>query len=260
MLLATQGRHTRRGGGGGSLRRSFCGTGEVLRGSGAVGGVLQWQLSTRDWRCRTSRTTVYCVFMVGLMCARCKAWCRGNGKMRRILYLAAGAAILSGCQTGNPNDYLQVGYGPGFQVAHARCEYPMQPCRKGHLRLGNAELCARGGDRKRAGNIARKDQFMKNCLILHGWQRAARVKARTADHVARAQPTAPRPRPAWMSEPPHVPSGRVEISAGLNELKRRRVRKSNCGALPGAAARSWQLAPLCSCRGGLYSQWRARRS
>lgn len=40
----------------------------------------------------------------------------------KALWALCATAALCGCQTSNQADYVQIGYGPSFDVAHAQCE------------------------------------------------------------------------------------------------------------------------------------------
>ncbi|KAA3448559.1 hypothetical protein C7I87_21045 [Mesorhizobium sp. SARCC-RB16n] len=87
--------------------------------------------------------------------------------------MALGAiAALCGCQTSNQADYMQIGYGPSFDVAHAQCELQKGSADQGYIAIGSPGFVAGAGIGNALGNLAAEDQYMKNCLILSGWKRA----------------------------------------------------------------------------------------
>ncbi|MBZ9725293.1 hypothetical protein LB554_15180 [Mesorhizobium sp. CO1-1-11] len=60
-------------------------------------------------------------------------------KINPIMALGA-IAVLCGCQTGNQADYMQIGYGPSFDVAHAQCELKKGSADQGYLRSDRRAL------------------------------------------------------------------------------------------------------------------------
>ncbi|MBZ9907763.1 hypothetical protein LB557_17285 [Mesorhizobium sp. BR115XR7A] len=107
--------------------------------------------------------------------------------------MALGAiAVLCGCQTGNQADYMQIGYGPSFDVAHAQCELQKGSADQGYIAIGSPGFVAGAGIGNALGNLAAEDQFMKNCLIINGWKRAPHGKgAAAAATVASGAPPTP---------------------------------------------------------------------
>ncbi|MER9302919.1 hypothetical protein [Mesorhizobium sp. M0496] len=97
----------------------------------------------------------------------------GGLGMKIKAFMALGAvAALCGCQTSNQADYMQIGYGPSFEVAHAQCEMRKGSVDQGYLAIGSPAFVAGAGIGNALGNLAAEDQYMKNCLILSGWKRA----------------------------------------------------------------------------------------
>ncbi|MBZ9748293.1 hypothetical protein LB516_23970 [Mesorhizobium sp. CO1-1-7] len=106
--------------------------------------------------------------------------------------MALGAiATLCGCQTSNQSDYMQIGYGPSFDVAHAQCEMQKGSADQGYIAIGSPGFVAGAGIGNALGNLAAEDQYMKNCLILSGWKRAPHGQgtAAVAAVAAGATPT-----------------------------------------------------------------------
>lgn len=91
--------------------------------------------------------------------------------MQRGVCLIACALFLVGCQTANKADYIQIGYGPSFDVAHAQCELQSGSVDRGYFAFGSPAFVAGAGLGNAIGNAVARDQFMKNCLILKGWKR-----------------------------------------------------------------------------------------
>ena len=83
----------------------------------------------------------------------------GGLEMRRSLTLAAVAALLSACQTSNPADYMQIGPGPVFAYAHARCEIASNGVDRGYFAWGSPSYVAGAALGNALGNAARRDQF-----------------------------------------------------------------------------------------------------
>lgn len=101
--------------------------------------------------------------------------------MRIKAFVALGAtAALGGCQTSNQADYMQIGYGPSFDVAHAQCEMHKGSVDQGYIAIGSQGFVAGAGIGNALGNLAAEDQYMKNCLILSGWKRAPHGQSATA--------------------------------------------------------------------------------
>jgi hypothetical protein len=113
-------------------------------------------------------------------------------RVKALMALCATAA-LCGCQTSNQADYVQIGYGPSFDVAHAQCEMQKGSVDQGYLAIGSPGFVAGAGIGNALGNLALEDQYMKNCLILSGWKRASRgqgaAPAAAAAVAAGASPT-----------------------------------------------------------------------
>ncbi|WP_292137666.1 hypothetical protein, partial [Mesorhizobium sp.] len=101
--------------------------------------------------------------------------------MRIKAFVALGAtAALGGCQTSNQADYMQIGYGPSFYVAHAQCEMHKGSVDQGYIAIGSPGFVAGAGIGNALGNLAAEDHYMKNCLILSGWKRAPHGQGATA--------------------------------------------------------------------------------
>lgn len=60
-------------------------------------------------------------------------------KIKALLALCA-AGALCGCQTSNQADYVQIGYGPSFDVAHAQRELQKRSVDQGTLPSGRQDL------------------------------------------------------------------------------------------------------------------------
>ncbi|MER8489337.1 hypothetical protein NKI51_10740 [Mesorhizobium australicum] len=110
---------------------------------------------------------------------------------RKSLMALAAILPLCGCQTSNQADYMQIGYGPSFDVAHAQCEMQKGSADSGYIAIGSPGFVAGAGIGNALGNLAAEDQYMKNCLIISGWKRAPHGQgaAATAAVAAGAPPT-----------------------------------------------------------------------
>ncbi|RUU74157.1 hypothetical protein EOD00_39190 [Mesorhizobium sp. M7A.T.Ca.TU.009.01.3.1] len=105
------------------------------------------------------------------------------------------AAIVSlcGCQTSNQADYMQIGYGPSFEVAHAQCEMRKGSVDQGYLAIGSPAFVAGAGLGNALGNAIAEDQYMENCLIISGWKLAPHGKGAAAAATAVATGAPPTP-------------------------------------------------------------------
>lgn len=65
-------------------------------------------------------------------------------RVKGLLALCASAA-LCGCQTNNQADYVQIGFGPSFDVAHAQCELQKRSADQGYIAIGSPAFVAGAG-------------------------------------------------------------------------------------------------------------------
>ncbi|PBC23453.1 hypothetical protein CK226_10010 [Mesorhizobium sp. WSM4311] len=116
---------------------------------------------------------------------------RAGDMNRNMLMALVAIAPLCGCQTSNQADYMQIGYGPSFDVAHAQCEMQKGSVDQGYIAIGSPGFVAGAGIGNALGNLAAEDQYMKNCLILSGWKRAPHGQGAAAASAvaAGARPT-----------------------------------------------------------------------
>ncbi|MGX9575767.1 hypothetical protein [Mesorhizobium sp. f-mel] len=108
----------------------------------------------------------------------------------KVLTALGAVAALCGCQTSNQADYMQIGYGPSFDVAHAQCELQKRSVNRGYIAIGSPAFVAGAGIGNALDNAIAQDQFMKNCLIISGWKRAPHGQG-TVAAAAQANPAAP---------------------------------------------------------------------
>ncbi|MBZ9711549.1 hypothetical protein FJW08_31940 [Mesorhizobium sp. B3-2-1] len=113
--------------------------------------------------------------------------------MKNKEWMALGViAALCDCQTSNQADYMQIGYGSSFDVAHAQCELQKGSADQGYIAMGSPGFVAGAGIGNALGNLAAEEQYMKNCLILSGWKRAPHGQgAAAAAAVASGAPPTP---------------------------------------------------------------------
>ena len=81
------------------------------------------------------------------------------------------ALALSACQTSSEADYVQIGYGPSFKIAHAQCDMRKASVNQGYIAFGSPGFVAGVGLGNAIDNAVAQDRFMKNCLILKGWEK-----------------------------------------------------------------------------------------
>jgi hypothetical protein len=139
----------------------------------------------------------------------------------KIQLIAAVAAVLvlSGCQTSNEADYMQIGYGPSFDVAHAQCDMRKSSVDQGFWAIGSPAFVAGAGIGNALDNAVAEDQFMRNCLILKGWKRRP-VGAKSATVAsAYVEPGAPKISPKYYAPGPWVNGATLEYWAASRECK-----------------------------------------
>ncbi|TGQ47869.1 MULTISPECIES: hypothetical protein [unclassified Mesorhizobium] len=156
----------------------------------------------------------------------------------KVLMALCAIAALCGCQTSNQADYIQIGYGPSFEVAHAQCELRSGSVDQGYIAIGSPAFVAGAGLGNAIGNAVAEDQFMKNCLIINGWKLAPRGQ--------KTSPTA-------------VSSNPAVVTAGSG-LMRPPGSWINAALLDWSAANKQCIAgnkPACSTRAKLGAQLRA---
>ncbi|TPI29760.1 hypothetical protein FJW07_30080 [Mesorhizobium sp. B3-1-9] len=110
----------------------------------------------------------------------------------KVLMALCASAVLCGCQTSNQADYVQIGFGPSFDVAHAQCELQKRSADQGYIAIGSPAFVAGAGIGNALGNAIAEDKFMRNCLIINGWKRAPHGQAPAAA-AAVAAGTTPTP-------------------------------------------------------------------
>lgn len=86
--------------------------------------------------------------------------------MRKYVMLGL-AAVLCGCQSNVV--YQRIGYGPEQPVAQAQCEIMAMGTEQGMWAWGSPEYVLGAEIGNAIANEARKQQFMKNCMIIKGW-------------------------------------------------------------------------------------------
>jgi hypothetical protein len=142
-------------------------------------------------------------------------------KIRGALALGALAA-LCGCQTDNPNDYTQIGYGPSFEVAHAKCDMVKGSVDRGYFAFGSPGFVAGAGLGNALGNLAAEDEFMKNCLILNGWKRippGQKQMAYAAPAPAPSQMATPKVSPAYYAPGSWINGAMLEYAATSKQCR-----------------------------------------
>lgn len=90
---------------------------------------------------------------------------------RGALKLVGLAAITftGGCQTSYT--YQRIGAGPELHIANARCEIMSTSVDQGVVAWGTPAQVLGAQIGNELANASRRDQFMKNCMILQGWAR-----------------------------------------------------------------------------------------
>lgn len=101
-----------------------------------------------------------------------------------IRYLVASGCImlLSGCQTNA--QYVRIGAGPELPQALAQCEIMATGTQQGVIAWGSPSYVAGAHLGNAIANGIRQAQFMKNCMILQGWQQAPAGQSIQGQHQA----------------------------------------------------------------------------
>lgn len=88
--------------------------------------------------------------------------------MVRLLAGLLFASTLAGCQSSV--EYLKIGPGPDLAYAHAQCEILAMQTEQGYIAWGSAEHQIGAAIGNAISNDIRKAQFMRNCMVLQGYQ------------------------------------------------------------------------------------------
>ena len=136
----------------------------------------------------------------------------------RLLAAFGAALVLGGCQTGNEADYMRIGYGPSFDVAHAQCDMRKGAVDQGFLAIGSPGFVAGASLGNAIGNAVAEDQYMKNCLILNGWKRRpGGATSVPATATAYAGPTTPVVTPAYYAPGSWINGAMLEYSSTIKQ-------------------------------------------
>lgn len=118
----------------------------------------------------------------------------------RVVVACAGFLVIAGCQTNY--QYVRIGAGPELAYAQAQCEIMSGSVEQGVVAWGTPSYVASAQIGNALGNAIRVDQFMKNCMILQGWQR---VPVATSTAAATRKPAYVPPKPAVKGKFPPAP-------------------------------------------------------
>lgn len=103
------------------------------------------------------------------------------------------AALLFGCQSNT--SYQRIGYGPELHVAKAQCEIAAMGTEQGMVAFGSPEYVLGAEIGNAISNEVRKQQFMKNCMIIKGWGQApAGTASKTTVNMKGKGPFPPAPK------------------------------------------------------------------
>ncbi len=115
-----------------------------------------------------------------------------------IVVVAAG--LLGGCQTSV--SYTRIGPGPELEYALAKCEIGATSTEQGMFAMGSAGYVFGAQLGNAIGNEIRRQEFIKRCMVLHGWHQGVATAAGRGGRP-QYQPTAMSvPREYPMRRPP----------------------------------------------------------
>ena len=99
----------------------------------------------------------------------------GSLYMYRYLKLAAPLAFLSlvACQTTDNMTFEKIGYSPDVDYAKAKCEIASMGVEQQVFAFGSPGYVAGAQLGNAIGNAIRKQEFMRNCMVLNGWRATA---------------------------------------------------------------------------------------
>lgn len=128
--------------------------------------------------------------------------------LKKLLLVCVSGFVLASCQ--GTKTYQRIGYGPELEVSQARCEIGAMSTEQGYFAMGSAGYVLGASIGNAISNEIRKQEFIKRCMVLQGWQElppgqepiAAAVQPQPAGYTApalQASPTAP-------ASPGHRPS------------------------------------------------------
>ncbi|MBN9243425.1 MAG: membrane lipoprotein lipid attachment site-containing protein [Mesorhizobium sp.] len=119
--------------------------------------------------------------------------------MKRAFFALGATVLLAGCQTNY--QYVRMGPGPELPYAQAQCEIMSNGVQQGVIAWGSPGYVAGAQLGNAIGNAIRVDQFMKNCMIMQGWQRVP-VKTSTPGAAKPTYTPAPPLKSAGKFPPP----------------------------------------------------------
>lgn len=92
--------------------------------------------------------------------------------MKRMFAVGAACAVVAGCQTNTT--YVPIVANPmQIEMAEARCQMMSGSVQTGMVAWGSPGYVAGAQLGNAIGNAIRMDQFMQQCMTLHGWKRVA---------------------------------------------------------------------------------------
>lgn len=107
--------------------------------------------------------------------------------MKKVMLAAFFAATLSACQS-NFTYVPIVGNPPNMEMAEAQCQMMSSSTQKGYIAYGSQSYVAGAAIGNAIGNAIAADQFVRQCMTMHGWRRVP-IQPAKKQTVHAAQPT-----------------------------------------------------------------------
>lgn len=92
-----------------------------------------------------------------------------------LLAIITTATVLSGCETSNT--YMKVADGPDYGYARARCSTEAAGTRRSFYASGSIGYVIGASVGSAVINEIRYQEYMKNCMVMQGWQNVPKAKA-----------------------------------------------------------------------------------
>ena len=87
---------------------------------------------------------------------------------RNVALLGIALTFAAGCTSAKT--YTQYMQGPPLEYAQAKCRMTASSVDRGYVAFGNAGHVAGAAIGNAIGNAVRQQEYIKNCLAVHGWR------------------------------------------------------------------------------------------
>lgn len=111
-------------------------------------------------------------------------------KLRLIVGLIGCSVALVSCQSSG--EYMKIADGPEREYAYAKCDIASMSTEQGMFAMGSPGYVLGAQLGNAIGNEVRKQQFIKNCMVMHGWKEVPKGSAKQQQRLVERQTVRPR--------------------------------------------------------------------